>query len=295
MKSLIIFYFTGTGNTEEVLGMLTRALNAENVKTDCMRIDCCTINNNTLDINGYDAIGIGYPVLAFNAPEMMEQFLKRLPAAEGKPAFIFKTSGEPFFTNNASSLGIDRLLKKRGYRLFYERHFIMPYNIGFRYPDEIVRQLYILAEKLSIKTARDLANDISCPPSYNPAAILISLLLRIEWPLARLNGRMYGVDRSCSRCQKCVKECRAGNIRLEDGRIKFGWKCMMCMRCVMYCPRGAVKAGLISGLALRGPYDFKQIMNNPAIREDAIQNCNKGFFKYFRKYIRKMEALTKGI
>lgn len=295
LKNAVIFYFTGTGNTQEVLLMLVRALDMEGFKTDCLQIDNCTAKSNTLDFAKYDAIGIGYPVWAFNAPEVVERFLKTLPRAEGKPAFIFKTLGEPFFANDASSFRIGRLLKKKGYRPDYERQFIMPYNIIFRYPDGVVRQLYALAEKLSIKTARDIANGVSSPPKFNFAAMLISFISLIHRPLSKLNGRMYTASAACSGCQKCVRECRSGNIRLEGGRIKFGWKCVMCMRCVMYCPRDAIKVGLINNLAVRGPYDFKRIMNDPAVQRETIQNCNKGFFKHFKKYVRQVEELTSGI
>lgn len=292
MRSAFIFYFTGTGNTQEVLAMLVHALETKGVKTDCLRMDSCTTNSNTLNAAEYDAIGIGYPIWAFNAPGMVEQFLKKLPRAEGKPAFIFKTSGEPFFINGASSLRIGRILKKRGYILNYERHFIMPYNICFRYPDDIVNQLYALAEKLSLKMARDLASGVSNPLKINPAAMIVSFVFRIQRPLSKFNGRMYKADETCCGCGKCVRECRSGNIFLEDGRIKFGWNCVMCMRCVMYCPRGAIRSGWINGLAVRGPYDFKRIMIDPEIRKDTIQNCRRGFFKYFKKYIKEMETLT---
>ena len=292
MKKAIIFYFTSTGNTQEVLAMLMRALDAEGIQTDCLQIENCTIKSNIRNIADYDAIGIGYPVWAFNAPVMVERFLKTLPRAENKPVFVFTTAGEPFFLNNVSSHWIGRILKKRGYIPNYERHFIMPYNINFRYPDEIVKELYALAEKLSIQMARELANGVLCPPKWSPVAIPVSFVLRLQRPLSKLNGRLYKTDAACNGCQKCVRECGSGNISLESGRIKFGWKCMMCMRCVMYCPQGAIKAGLINGLAVRGPYDFKRIMNDPAIRKDTIQNCGKGFFKYFKKYVKEMEELT---
>ncbi len=294
MKSAAIFYFTGTGNTQEVLAMIKSAFYAEGIKTDCLRIDHCTISNNTLGVANYDAIGIGYPILAYNAPETVERFLMTLPPSDGKRAFIFKTSGEPFFINGASSFGISRILKKKGYVLNYERHFIMPYNIFFRYPDAVVKQLYTLAERLSIKLAQDIADGVSDPPEFNPIVVLVSLIMRIQRPLAKLNGRMYGTDAACNLCRKCVRECRVGNIRLDAGKIKFGWKCMMCMRCVMYCPQGALKAGLINVMALRGPYDFKRITEDPDVCGEAIQDCNKGFFKFFKKYVKEMEELTSG-
>jgi len=47
--------------------------------------------------DGYDVVGVGYPIHAFCAPEPIIKLCKRLPAlknGERKRAFIFKSSGE---------------------------------------------------------------------------------------------------------------------------------------------------------------------------------------------------------
>ena len=294
MKSALIFYFSGTGNTLEVLGMIQSALRGEGVKTDSCAIDSCLNGGAMPDVSAYDAVGIGYPIYAFNPPGRVEAFMRTLPCADGKPAFVFKTAGEPLPTNNASSYAIDRILRRRGYNLTYERHFLMPYNILFRFSDQVVKQIYTLSGKLSRKLAYDVMRGIQDRPRYNPFVMLAAFIMRILRPLARFNGRMYSTKDTCNLCQKCVRECGAQNIRVEGGKIRFDGKCVMCMRCVMFCPQGAVKAGWINNIAVRGPYDFKRIMGDPAIQGGMIQESRKGFYKLFKKYVSKMEGLTSG-
>ena len=292
MKRIIIFYFSGTGHTEIVAEMLTEALHSQGIHVDCHRIDRCLAEGRLPDTVGYDAVGIGYPVYAFNVPRTVEGFVRMLPKADGKPVFVFKTAGEPFRFNNTSSYFIHGQLRRRGYDLAYERLFLMPYNIVFRYPDGVVKEIYILSERLAGKMAADIVGGVENRPRYNPLLILISLVMRIQFPGARINGRLMRAGKTCNQCGKCVRECPAGNIRMDQGRIRFGWRCVMCMRCVMRCPRGAVKAGVLEHWAVRGAYDFKGIVGNPAVEADYIEKCRQGFFRHFKKYVRDTEALV---
>ena len=107
---------------------------------------------------GIDAIGIGYPVYAFNTPKIVHDFVKQLPPGENKIAFIFKTAGEPFYWNNASSSLLVRNLKKKGYRAVFERHFLMPYNIIMRYPEALIKQMVITNKKLCLDMAKRMMN-----------------------------------------------------------------------------------------------------------------------------------------
>jgi flavodoxin/ferredoxin len=291
VKRVIIFTFSGTGHTEIVAGMLRDALRAQGVHVDCRRIDRCVSEGAVPDLAGYDAVGIGYPIYAFNAPRTVESFARMLPKAAGKPVFVLKTAGESFVFNSTSSYGIHWLLMRKGYDLRYERLFLMPYNIVFRYPDGVVKQIYTLSKRLAGKMAADIIHGVANRPRYNPLLLLVSLILRIQMPGARLNGRLMRAGKGCSGCGQCARECPAGNIRIDDGRVRFGWNCVMCMRCVMYCPRGAVKAGLLERWAVRGGYDFERILTDPAVADRYIEHCEKGFFRYFKRYVRETEKL----
>jgi len=292
VKRVIIFYFSGTGHTEIVAEMLRDALHARGVHVDSRRIDRCLREGSVPGVSSYDAVGIGYPVYAFNVPRTVEDFIRMLPRSD-RPVFVFKTAGEPFVFNNTSSYFIHGQLRRRGYDLTYERLFLMPYNIIFRYPDEVVKEIYTLSARLAGRMAAEIVRGVDIRPRYNPLLLLISLVMRIQFPGARLNGRLMRAAGDCNLCGKCVRECRAGNIRIDGGRVRFGWNCVMCMRCVMLCPRGAVKAGLLDHWAVRGAYDFKGIMNDPEVQGDTIQRYGKGFFGHFRKYVKKTEALLR--
>jgi Flavodoxins len=290
VKKTVIFYFSGTGNTEKVLNMLVDALDHEGVLSDCYAIDDCIRNGNIPDISDYDSVGIGYPIYAFNVPNIVAAWIRKLPKADGKTVFVFKTAGEPFPLNHASSYYIFSHLRKKGYIFNYERHFLMPYNIIFRYNDAVVKHIYLLSQKLARKMASDLSKGITHSPHFNPFIVFVSLIFRIQWIGAVINGRLLRTGNACNLCQKCVRECKTDNIRLKHGRIRFGWSCTMCMRCIMYCPQKAIHAGILEPWAIRGAYDFERILGDTSIPDDYIRKCDKGLFRYFKKYIRETEA-----
>ena len=264
------------------------------MQADCYKIEDCLRSGAIPDISKYDAVGIGYPIYAFNVPSTVARFIKMMPASDvKKPIFVFKTAGEPFLLNNSSSYYIYAKLHKKGYDLNYERHFLMPYNIMYRYIDEVVKQIYILSQRLAVKMADDIVKGISNRPHFNPFIVFISLIFRIQWLGAALNGKCQRAGDKCNLCGKCVRECKTDNIHIVKGKVQFGWKCTMCMRCVMYCPQKALKAGLLEHWSVRGAYDFNRIINDKSIKSDYIQNCDKGIFKYFKKYVAEIGELTK--
>ena len=66
------------------------------------------------DLNQYDGLFITYPIYGFNAPKPIIAYVKKLTKADKQlPCLIMKQSGEHLFWNNASSLYLISLLKKR--------------------------------------------------------------------------------------------------------------------------------------------------------------------------------------
>ena len=235
------------------------------------------------DPRGYDLAGFGYPVHAFNVPEFFMRFVKRLPAAPGLPAFIFKTSGEPFAVNSASSLPLARLLRKKGMDVLFERHLLMPYNIVFRYPDALAAQMYRHTSEMAALIAGNAAAGRREKINARLWAIPVSYFFRIQRLGTRLNGPHIKADTSlCTGCGLCAARCPAKNIVMRDGRPVFGKKCTMCMSCAFRCPGDAVRPGFLNGWRVNGPYDF-----SGAGAEDYVNSGTRGYFRHFRSYYRR--------
>jgi NAD-dependent dihydropyrimidine dehydrogenase PreA subunit len=50
----------------------------------------------------------------------------------------------------------------------------------------------------------------------------------------------------CISCGQYVKLCPRQNIRMDNGRPKFGTNCAQCLGCLQYCPKNAISIGRIT-------------------------------------------------
>jgi NAD-dependent dihydropyrimidine dehydrogenase PreA subunit/multimeric flavodoxin WrbA len=307
MKKALIIVFSGTGNTLAVAGMIRDSLARRNIQADIYDIGEVPasvgtasikstgrgMKNLPVDMQEYDLLLFGYPIYAFNAPHMFRQFLKTFMAAQGtesKTAVIFKVSGEPLSWNNGSSHGVKKLL--RNCTVMGDYHFLMPYNIMFRYPDSFAAQMYRYAQQYSDVMVDNIMKGKTSFIPYTIFHRFFSRIMRIQHFGAILNSRFYRVHtKTCTRCLKCVKGCPVGNISEKDGRFYFGPNCQMCMRCTFYCPEDAVRAGILDAWRVNGPYNFKKLAAEQTVGQGLILPEKGKFFRIFIPYYEKLDTL----
>jgi len=283
----ILYVFSGTGHTRIAADAVTAALRLGGYAAQVCDIsrDIKTVP----DPKDYDLVGFGYPIHAFNTPKLFLDFVKALPACKDKRAFIFKVSGEPFRLNCASSYALCRTLVKKGYRPVQEMHMLMPYNVMFRYPDALAKQMYRHTQAMAKLLVKRLLSGEEMRLNYPIRYRLLSYALRLEWFGAWINGPLYRANRrQCTHCGICMRICPGKNIRADEtGKPHFGWKCTMCMRCVMNCPRDAVRPGILNLWRVNGPYPFQSILSDRSIADTWINADTRGYFRLFQKYYRR--------
>ena len=290
---ILLLYFSGTGNTT----LCARFL-ADSFKSHGHEVSEFNYRKDEefpLDFSSYDMIGIGYPIHAFNIPKTFFRFLKKLPKVEKMPLFIFKVSGEPFALNNASSAKIVHVLQKKGYFLAGEKHFLMPYNIMFRYRDSIAKQMRIYLPLLCDVFVQDLLDEKAEKIKYRVWQRIVSFLLRIEYIAPNINGPFCHSKKNCTHCMKCLKACPMGAIyQNKKGKMKVhGSKCVLCMRCVYHCPENAWAFGMFIPWQVNGAYPYEKMLEDRDIAPEYINHQTKGYFKLFNKYFDKQKALLK--
>lgn len=274
MQNIIIYYFSGTGNTKKITELFAEAFGARGAKVTLRDIVSCEAPS----VEGYDGVGIAYPVHGFNTPEIVTDFAKKLPCGDGKALFAIKTSGEPLRLNDASSLELSRIAISKGYRFTGERHYVMPYNMVFRHSDAMAAKMLATAKERIPEDARAILNGSLPPLDYPLRARIMTVLCKIERPGMRLNGRLYRVDKDkCIGCMKCVRGCPVGNIKFEDGKFRFGGNCIGCARCAFGCPANAITTGLLDPIKVNGAYNFNADPDEAAIGA----YCRKSYEKYF--------------
>jgi flavodoxin/Pyruvate/2-oxoacid:ferredoxin oxidoreductase delta subunit len=291
----IIYYFTGSGNTRICAQDLKRHLEEEKIATDLYEFK--EPNSSFPDPDAYDIIGIGYPIHAFNVPKPFLKFIKSFKKTNkpDKRVFIFKVSGEPFKANSASSYWLVKHLKDKGYKPTLEKHFLMPYNIMFRYKEEIAKQMYLYLDALtkmySLKIERNQEEKMKFPLKGH----LYSFFFRIEWIAGPVNHFfVFFSKKRCLNCNKCLLNCPNQAIyRNKKGRLKVNSSCSLCMRCTINCPKDAIHFGFMNHWKVNPNYNYQKEVEDKNLSGDYINQNTKGYFHHFYPYFKKQDEELK--
>ena len=287
MKS-IIFYFSGTGNTEIVVKKWKEAAQSFSYEIDLFKIESDDLDS--IDLKSYDKIGFAYPIHAFNAPRNVWQFAKKLPVLEEKKElFVIMVSGEFMTINHSSARKLNGILKKKNIIITSDYHYIMPYNMIFRHTEKRAYIMYDTMCKLVPIDVKEYLID-NKPYKLEKHAInnLIIPIFRIEQWFAPINGKMFKINsKKCIKCMKCVKNCPTQNIKFQDGKFKFENRCVLCTRCSFNCPTDAFSIAILNNWRVNKPYRFEM----PEEEEvDKHKNfCKKSYARYFAMAQQRIE------
>ena len=284
-KSIVIIYFSGTGNTEAITNLLSDNLeSAANVKV--FKLEDILKQKKEVNLNDFDLVGFGYPIHGFDAPSLIYKYVKTLEKVDSKKAFIYFTCAGPLYFNSNSTIWLKNRLKRKGFDVFYERIFYMPANILTPYNDEVCKQLYNVAIPKTEQMAQDILDE---KQRLRKDPLIIRILLSWMYFFEKRSWKFIGMDfnarKNCTLCKKCINSCPRDNIVLKKGKIKFKMKCIGCYRCVYSCPEIAIKGRLWGFAIIKRGYDIKKIIANTDLKGNYITEKTRCHYRIFRKYL----------
>lgn len=284
---VILYVFSGTGNTLKVAALYKKYLHAE------VTVHRIKKGAQAPSPEEYDLIGIGYPIHAFNAPEPVLKFVKDMPKVAYRRAFVFKTSGEGLHINDCSSQKLIKILKRKGYDVTLERHYVMPYNIIYRHSDEMAKQMWIYAQAFAKFSCGELEKFKRMKVKQPVYKTFYAPALRwIEQHFSHLHGPLFKVDANkCIDCGRCVSVCPENNIRVVDGKYKFGRGCVLCMGCSFGCPNNAIKIGVFKFWKVNGSYRLEELAKDKDVAFPLVPDRAKGIYRLYKKYYREVDAI----
>lgn len=243
MKKILLFYFSGTGNTKWVVQKMASHLTALGNKV--VLASCEEEVNLGQEVYDAEVIGIAFPIYGSFAPILFQRFLDQLPCFENKPLFALTCAG---YAAGDVLWHTVKPLRKKGYVPFLLGNFMMGNNLHLPIlsplhvtgPEKMVRKLrraHVKVEHL----AKLIDKGKTHMEGRDPFGKLLGMSQR--GVIEKFVGRCFGgfSVQSCIQCGWCVKNCPVQNIEFSDSGVKFLNHCMLCMRCYNFCDDKAIQ------------------------------------------------------
>ncbi|MCK5130427.1 MAG: EFR1 family ferrodoxin [Clostridiales bacterium] len=246
---LVLFYFSGTGNTRYIAHHLCNRLNESGYTAKAVSIEGINFTDAQELIDNASAVGLAWPIYGSDLPNNMKQFIKAMPVVENKPLLTFCT--QMLFSGDGAVV-MRHELEKKGYVQKWALQFNMPNNyVAAGVPLKSSAD-YALHEEKYLKTARkkiDILADsiIKKKDHIKQATIFNTLLAMSQRPFYKYIGhnmvtKMFGVNDQCTGCKLCAQMCPMNVIKMEDDKAVYvnQEKCLACFRCSNFCPVSAI-------------------------------------------------------
>lgn len=242
IKNIVIYSFSGTGNTLFISNLFKKNFLLKSKNVDLFGIEEIEFLKSQ---KKYDFLVISFPVHAFKAPKIVEDFVKNLPnTSTKKPVLLLTTCGGMV---GASFDILRKILIKKGYNVVSTFKYNMPDNVSFMFKKDLkeekeVKDL-IKISKEKVKT--DFNNLYSGKEEIIKSNIFIKIFSNIVFYFLNktIKKNKWVVDyNKCVFCGVCQDNCPTKNIVVKKQKrdVKFSNKCIMCTRCYNFCPVNAI-------------------------------------------------------
>ncbi len=246
MSKVVIYYFSGSGNSLHVAKELQKRIPGSDLKPIVSLLNKDTIKTKA------DTVGFVFPIHGLTVPIPVKKFVKKLNLNSTK--YLFAIATRAGTTHNAF-IEIDKALKKNNKRL--DSCFTInmasndPKMKGWQPPtqeeltkleSEAMNRLDMIQRIITNKVnLRENARDgVIYPASFLIEHLALFGMFFVEH--TGVNNYFYS-DAKCVGCGTCEKVCLSEKITVSDKRPMWqnDVKCNFCYACVNYCPKNAVQ------------------------------------------------------
>jgi Pyruvate/2-oxoacid:ferredoxin oxidoreductase delta subunit len=251
-KKLIIYYFSGTGNSQNVAQWISSVAQKHNVA--CSVNNIATIDRNLMKPEPPDSLLVFVsPVHGFNYPPIMLRFMARFPKGNNKVVLMDTRAGMLIGKYNlpgisgATFLFSSLILKIKGYSISGWKSVDLPSNWISIHPglnDRSIQKLHEMNKEKVINYGEDLlAGKKTKIPllEYIVDVIFAPISLGYFFVGRFFFAKTFYTSKDCSNCDICMNNCPVKAIVKIDNRPFWTFKCESCMRCISNCPQKSIE------------------------------------------------------
>jgi ferredoxin/flavodoxin len=236
-----VFYFSGTGNTRHFAKKIAEGINQTGAYAEAIDI------KNNPRVEGFDAVGICFPVYSWAAPWALQKWVRNLPDQKGKKAFVFATfAGKD--TN--AILRLIRLCQGVGLDVVNWGKSVAPESWTVVRTEEFLERWEKKSKKKTaddpIKFGKNTVKIFKGESEKRPLPKFkrsaFDLVIPFYKPsMLRLWYRVHLDKSKCTKCGLCAEVCPTASITLTP-YPKFKRPCAGCYGCINLCPTEALES-----------------------------------------------------
>ena len=238
----MIFYFSGTGNSQ----MVARQV-AESLQDELISINYYVKQGRTGSFKSDDPLVFVVPTYSWRIPKLVETWILNSSFAGSTKAYFVLTCGGS--VGNAAAYA-RQLCAKKGFEFCGLAEVLMPENYLALGPTPEGPECEKIMEEAKMPTAL-LADLIHAGKPFPQRTATLGDRLK-SGPVNPLFYSLYvgdkgfRVSQACTSCEKCVTRCTLNNIDLVEGRPVWRRTCTHCMACIGGCPAEAIEYKTVS-------------------------------------------------
>lgn len=235
-KKIIIFYFTGTGNSLYVAKEICNSFGQVDIVAIPQAVD-----RQEFDYEDYSQVGFVIPLYFMGMPVMVKDFIDKIHIPNATYIFSVVTRA---YTKGLVFTEINKSLMKQGKNLNYGKYISFPdcyIRWDQAHAEESQQKVFKKATNQLEIMKQELLGEKMCIDKEGIIINATSSVINKIWK-ARLSSinKTFKVSEDCIQCGICVRTCPAKNIKLDGKVLKWDRKCQDCMACVQSCPHNAI-------------------------------------------------------
>ncbi|MEX1378289.1 MAG: EFR1 family ferrodoxin [Eubacteriales bacterium] len=243
MKDIVLFYFSGSGNS------LVAAQEIQRRFANAVLVPIASAIKSEEYILKTKKVGFIFPCHGFTIPIPVKRFLENLTFKKTKYIFAVVTRGGTVFSGFEL---IEKILKKKNKKLSSSFVIDMPnndpkfkdfqvptYKMVEKYHTAMQKKIDIIEDSVKcMETYADETDGIRLSKSAAVNNFMEKLVSRSVHSIAPKTKKYFYATADCIGCGLCAKICPSGKISLSDFMPAWSKKtdCYMCYACMNFCP-----------------------------------------------------------